>query len=678
MSIPMPGEIYAYDDSHPAKESIVLFLNFLLQVASASGMQVWATKAQLDASADHVKPGLLWADPDPVKNFPTVWVWNGSTWVAGPDRISSIKAMAEAALAIATPLDAATNVLAGDILQVINGLNFGDLQLRLGDSPVYNLAFVNQREGVVLGWRRDGDFEIMGIRIRVTESTYPVAITNPSDEMIAAIDSDGYPVGGLTPTEIEEIEGMIADIGTGSSTARPVYLDAGALYETGPEGGVLIMDPAPDDFIGAAQRVGSAVLTTSDRPFMVSTGTPVVVSKSLRMAVPNAPEYLFIVPTEGQSNSVGVFSTPLTLGQTNPYPDQILKALGLDVRLGLSADGVTDPLLDPATITDFDPLISMSGTAGASFGLTICEGVGPGIVAPIDAAMNIKPRCIFFTCGRSSAAYIFLKKTKPAYTNTLAAVTKMAALARAKGWVPIVPFILMAHAEADAASATYFADLVQWQSDFNTDLKAITGQAADIPFIMNQPSSFMGTSFQSLLAQNLAAATYPDKFVVAAPNYWMGSTYHTDFLHFTAPATYKLGKEYLAAAAMHHVFGNGWTGVRPKLGVAPTWDGTTLTVSFDIPGGPLVLDTTAVTDPGNYGFTAVDDSGALPVATVNLVNSATKVAITFTRAATTNRKLRYALTGHGGTRLLTTIPRGNLRDSTPISPNWCTHFELNF
>ncbi|WP_343711917.1 SGNH/GDSL hydrolase family protein [Inquilinus sp.] len=39
------------------------------------------------------QPALLWSDPTPANNFPTVWIWNdaGNVWVAGTDRIQSLK-----------------------------------------------------------------------------------------------------------------------------------------------------------------------------------------------------------------------------------------------------------------------------------------------------------------------------------------------------------------------------------------------------------------------------------------------------------------------------------------------------------------------------------------------------------------------------------------------------------
>ncbi|RUS65341.1 hypothetical protein EGN72_00125, partial [Pseudorhodobacter sp. E13] len=48
---------------------------------------------------------------------------------------------------------------------------------------------------------------------------------------------------------------------------------------------------------------------------------------------------------------------------------------------------------------------------------------------------------------------------------------------------------MVKHGESDAASTTYQAELNQWQADVETDVRAITGQTAGVPFILPAPSS---------------------------------------------------------------------------------------------------------------------------------------------------------------------------------------------
>lgn len=102
-----------------------------------------------------------------------------------------------------------------------------------------------------------------------------------------------------------------------------------------------------------------------------------------------------------------------------------------------------------------------------------------------------------------------------------------------------------------------------------------------------------------------------------------------------------------------------------------------------VPSPPLVLDTTNVTDPGNYGFEVFDDGGPLAIASV-AVTAPDTVTITLSGEPTgTNRRIRHAWTGvPGNVSGPREGARGNLRDSdaTPSRSkhalyNWCVHFD---
>ncbi|MFP6685386.1 MAG: hypothetical protein VB934_11760 [Polyangiaceae bacterium] len=111
---------------------------------------------------------------------------------------------------------------------------------------------------------------------------------------------------------------------------------------------------------------------------------------------------------------------------------------------------------------------------------------------------------------------------------------------------------------------------------------------------------------------------------------------------------------------------------------------TVITVSFAVPAPPLVLDTTLVTDPGNFGFEYVDDSRAPPAIVDVAITAPTVVTVTLASVPTgANQRLRYAYTGvDGAPSGPLTGPRGNLRDSdATVSAhgydlsNWCLHFD---
>ena len=105
-----------------------------------------------------------------------------------------------------------------------------------------------------------------------------------------------------------------------------------------------------------------------------------------------------------------------------------------------------------------------------------------------------------------------------------------------------------------------------------------------------------------------------------------------------------------------------------------SWDGTTLKFGFHHPS-PVFLDTTAIPNPGDFGFVFKDASGVLPVQTLGLVDDDTRLAATFTRAATTSRMIEYALKGYpAGTKVIANQPRGCVR----AGADFLLHFNQAF
>ena len=105
-----------------------------------------------------------------------------------------------------------------------------------------------------------------------------------------------------------------------------------------------------------------------------------------------------------------------------------------------------------------------------------------------------------------------------------------------------------------------------------------------------------------------------------------------------------------------------WEPLRP---LSIRRDGAVVTVKFKVPVPPLALDTTRITNPGNYGFTYGDGGNSATITNVEIA-SADEVRITLSAAPTgANRLLRYAQNGvPGGTCPGPTRgARGNLRDS---------------
>ena len=281
--------------------------------------------------------------------------------------------------------------------------------------------------------------------------------------------------------------------------------------------------------------------------------------------------------------------------------------------------------------------------------------------------------------GVGGTAYVGLKKGTTPYANGIAQLKAAKALADAAKKTYIVRVVTNVHGESDhvARNVKYDADLAQWQSDYEEDVKAITGQTGIIPMLHTQMSSFThyGQATSTIPQQQLNASRKSGgKIVMVGPKYT--ATYVADGVHLTNVGYRVMGEYYAKVYRRIVLEGATWMPLQPR---TIKREGTTLTVEFDVPKPPLVLDTTIVSDPGSFGFEVVDEGKPTKIASVTLAGP-TSVKIVLAAAPVGNVRLRYAFAGDAGPK---TGARGNLRDSddTPSQYtmsklyNWCVHFD---
>lgn len=279
--------------------------------------------------------------------------------------------------------------------------------------------------------------------------------------------------------------------------------------------------------------------------------------------------------------------------------------------------------------------------------------------------------------------YRNMKKGTGPYLGTVAQMNAGLAVAKAAGLAYDITAITSAdgggdHVDKNTRLAT---DLAEWQRDFESDARAVTGQASPVPLFNTQYSSWTeyDTTSPVPIAQLRAHVDNPGKVVVVGPRY--AFLYGPDGVHLTNEG-YRLMGEYYAKAYRRVVVEHGtWEPLRPK---TVTRAGNVVWIRFIVPTPPLVLDTKLATDPGNFGFEYADDGPSSPSIASVAVTGADTVAITLSAEPTgSNRRIRYAFTGVLGARAgLQTGAHGNLRDSdaTPsrhgnLLYDWCVHFD---
>lgn len=244
--------------------------------------------------------------------------------------------------------------------------------------------------------------------------------------------------------------------------------------------------------------------------------------------------------------------------------------------------------------------------------------------------------------------------------------------------------ITTSHGEQDALdnNLNYSNNLNEWQTDFNADIKAITGQVEDTPLFLSQTSGagaygFNGgiteTDFPSPLEQLEAHETYSNVVMICSK--YNLETF--DHAHLKNISQRILG-EYFAKAIPQ---GNSYEPLRPST-ITPSGSGVIIDFVGNV--GSLAFDTTLITAIVNQGFSYIDDS-ANTITSVTITGAA-QVTVGLSGAVGANAIIAYAYhNGSGGSvnQQNGLGDRGNLRDSdTAVSSyngislyNWCVIFK---
>lgn len=390
----------------------------------------------------------------------------------------------------------------------------------------------------------------------------------------------------------------------------------------------------------------------------------------------------------GQSLSVGISGgNALTL--TQPYNNKMLQATNPS-----SFNWYNNIALAPTlTLADFTGLTALkepNTQVGNSSLETPASAMG-NVLSDLASSSSRTFDSIFVLNGIGSQTYNSLKKGTLPYSNGLLEARAAMNYSVQSGKPYIVQGVTIIHGETDETNLNtgYETNLVQWQSDYETDLKSITGQSQDIPVFLNQMSSWpqRGHSVPTTaLAQLSATRNYPTKFYLTTPLYIFNSP---EGVHLYNWGYRRLGEYFGKVMKKVLVDGVAW---KPTMPVSETISGNIIEARYNVPVAPLVFDTTAVATATNYGFEYSDSLSSASITNVEIVGGDT-VRITLNQTPTgSNQKLRYAYTssgtgnGYSMNPQSTSTVRGNLRDSdvTPSKyqdsnvPSWAGNYLRNW
>lgn len=376
---------------------------------------------------------------------------------------------------------------------------------------------------------------------------------------------------------------------------------------------------------------------------------------------------LNFVTIAGQSWGVGAISS---VGQTALTTSPASRALQFATAQRDASFGITG-------VEDLRQLAPLRELTYTQNGGTFAETPASGFAAQVLSRAGVPYRLLIGNWARGSAAYSVLAKGTSTYARGIA----MARRARQGFSNFACTGTLCFHGGSDALSATYQTEIRQWQVDWETDVNALAGTSGTIPWFVSQPPAPNNGSGALLGVIGIIEEfkTNPTKTVLVCPTYFL--PLGDDYIHYASASSRLLGEYYGNAYYQHVIQGVQWNPLRPT---TITRTANVVTLTFANAVGNLVLDTVAVTNPGNFGFEWNDDSARTITGVRLLDGNKVEVTLSGTPTINANTKIRYAYTsaagpGRSGPR---DGVRGNLRDSntavgalsgTPLH-NWCCHF----
>lgn len=289
--------------------------------------------------------------------------------------------------------------------------------------------------------------------------------------------------------------------------------------------------------------------------------------------------------------------------------------------------------------------------------------------------------------GVGGQPYASLKKGTQPYANLLMAVRRARIIAGLNGLDFLPPVMTWDQGQSDvvASLVQYLGYLVELQADVTSDWARYSGSSGEVVIFVDQMSNWTKYSITTCevpLAQLQSALDLPAKFACVGPQYMLD---YIDGIHLTGQSSARMGA-YQGRAIAQHLSGVPWeplhiaSAIRTGANIVLTYAGGDETTD-------ILIDTTLVSNPGNFGFEWKQTGG-----TARTISSVTKtgtrqitVALSGDPGAPSASSIGYAVTGVSGANAgPTTGARGNIRDQSPdLTPlgapmhNWACHQIIN-
>lgn len=508
-----------------------------------------------------------------------------------------------------------------------------------------------------------------------TDVTFTFSITAPADLRYFEVDNSGsglYVNDSFVSTDLSSVFDFSDGLNTLTNSASVVRANGIGNVNPVPEGDYNVsvtIDAStiatnPEDVVSVRIELHDTNGDTGDQ----LPGSPITVTLGTKALPANFISNFNLFSRSGQSlalGSVGGSVTPLVVSTGSITKSRMFDPGGTRPRIDDSRVAVDS---EPFFVDRCAAITTLSEVVSSNFGETYNTGVG---------VQNAATDILHGGIARGAQRIDQLSLGTFYFTDLIVSIGEAKKRIEEAGGTFDWPVHWWAQGEADVVDETSYADyrasLLQYFSDLKTFANAqldgsyspkfFTYQISN-PFVSGKPDNWGPAD--ALLDVGLNVT---DMYCVG-PWYWL--TY-ADTAHLTS-AYYRIGGELIGKVINKVLNGEDW---KPLHWTNVSRVGTTITITYDVPVGPLALDTTLVSDPGDYGF---EYSGA-NITDVSL-SGADQVVITID--ADSGGTLGYARTQTNNNTVGPTFgARGNLRDSdttlcyynASYLYNWACHQE---
>lgn len=383
------------------------------------------------------------------------------------------------------------------------------------------------------------------------------------------------------------------------------------------------------------------------------------------------PRYDWVgIVGNGQSLGVGVEGVPPLSTSAQGFPNLQLSYQGPAPCTPFDGQGTFSvvPLLEP--IRPRLNCVNLSEYPDNIAGETPHSGMARQLTLLQRAATASDYVTVHTVAGWTGRNISFIDKAggRRGYPGTISEGQAIKTLADAAGKTFGYGAILFTHGEADWNNPGYAAAVRQLYLDYNTDLKAVTGQTDDIPMLLTQQGTYPldgdlgGERALSTQAQWRLGVDYPGEIIVVGPKYQYN--YAPDGVHLDAGGYQRLGEKYAEVYYQVAVQRRPWQPLQP---ISAVRNNDLITLRFNVPNPPLVWEET-IPPPhqggkhtawrNGRGFEVQDSAGEIPIQWVRIVGDTVEIRLSYPPVGT-GLVVRHAMTQDGG------LPgrRGQLRDS---------------